>query len=603
MDIQVLRGLAVFAVVLYHFQIPAFHNGFLGVDIFFVISGYLMRETYAPSDNKHFYFRRAKRLLPGYFLTVILTILIAFFRTIPSDFRQVIQQARSSLLFIPNIHFWAQESYFSNSHFNPLLHLWSLGVEFQFYLLVPVFALLFKRNRAMVLIFFLISLLCCLLLLPIFPKPVFFLLPFRAWEFLAGWGLKSLPTIVSSLRTNKSARLTFLGALALGGLLFLALPVSGNAPNIFLGHPGFAAVFIVAMTSCFILFEFSLPKTLLFTLLEQIGKYSYSIYLVHFPILMLLVYRPFRGNSITSLNWQTGILTFLLLGITSYFFFKHVEQRFKTSSKQILSFVFASLFAVVSLPLLIEVQNQNYSTFKQNISSAYSNRVEYRCGLWWRIRHPTPRTCIIGSSHYNSKLLLLGNSHADAIKNVLAKAANSHGATTYFWVKNNALMGLNPEIEDVEDEIKSKGISSVILHYSAGAVSPVVMQKFVSRLVAAGVTILFIGPVPTWKVNVPEAMWNLTEQNLRNLEQSFSHYSAHNAKEIRFYQSLVGSGIEYLDLGSILCRSKCLYADAQGIPYYWDSDHLTLSGASLLSSALDDVVFKLVKSSDIGWQK
>jgi hypothetical protein len=193
---------------------------------------------------------------------------------------------------------------------------------------------------------------------------------------------------------------------------------------------------------------------------------------------------------------------------------------------------------------------------------------------------------------------LLGNSHADAIKNVLAEAANVHRISTYFWVRNNPLMNTKEEISEVGDEIKSKEISTVVLHYSPGAVSPVVVQEFVGRMTLAGITVVIVGPVPTWKVNVPEAMWSPTKQNLLGLDQNYTQYSLSNAEEINSLKSLVKPGVNYVDLGSILCKPKCRYADAKGVPYYWDSGHLTLSGASLLRTALDDVVSKFVKSSD-----
>lgn len=128
-DIQILRGLAVSFVVLFHLEIAGLSSGFLGVDVFFVVSGFLMAILYKTGETKKFFERRAKRLIPAYFATVIFTLLASLFIVLPSELGQVVTQSIYSLFFANNIGFWMQNSYFSKSDFNPLLHLWSLGVE------------------------------------------------------------------------------------------------------------------------------------------------------------------------------------------------------------------------------------------------------------------------------------------------------------------------------------------------------------------------------------------------------------------------------------------------------------------------------------------
>jgi hypothetical protein len=447
-------------------------------------------------------------------------------------------------------------------------------------------------------VFLLTSLLCCGLVLQVSPKTAFFLLPFRAWEFLAGFGLKSLPAFVGHIRVSRLARMTFWGVLALGAILFFALPINGDAPNVLRGHPGLAAIFMVGITSCFIYFNFSPPTTWLFRFVEQLGTYSYSIYLVHFPILVFLRYQPFMGTVLGPFDWSKGVLSLVLLISVSYLFFTYIEQRSRISPKQIRVFVLCSLIAAFSIPLLTKLQIHNYSGFKQNISSAYTDRSEYRCGKLWRIQHPLSKMCPIGYPNNEVKILLLGNSYADSLKKVFARVANENKASAYFWVQNTPLMSSDIEINDVENEIRSKGISSALLHYSSGAVSPVILQKFVSRMAESGIPVVILGPLPTWEVKVPEAMWDLTEQNLSHLTQSYSQYLSRNAEEIKSLKSLIAPGVSYVDLGSVFCQTKCLYADTGGTPYYWDSGHLTLSGANLLSKTLNDSISKLIESTN-----
>ncbi len=120
-DIQILRALAVIAVVLYHLKVPGFASGFLGVDLFFVISGFLMERLYDPSKGAlAFYRRRARRLLPAYYVTILVTLIAAFFITIPPEFNQVGEQAVYAAFFGSNIGFWTHEGYFNKFDFSPL---------------------------------------------------------------------------------------------------------------------------------------------------------------------------------------------------------------------------------------------------------------------------------------------------------------------------------------------------------------------------------------------------------------------------------------------------------------------------------------------------
>lgn len=147
-DIQIYRALAVTLVVLFHIGVPGFSSGFLGVDIFFVISGYLMTTLHATDASAiEFYLRRARRLLPAYAATIAVTLGAAFLMTVPSDFVQVGEQTVFAAALSSNVGFALQNSYFSSFEFNPLLHLWSLTVECQFYLLFPFIAHFAERER------------------------------------------------------------------------------------------------------------------------------------------------------------------------------------------------------------------------------------------------------------------------------------------------------------------------------------------------------------------------------------------------------------------------------------------------------------------------
>ena len=188
-DIQILRGVAVLLVVFFHLEIAGFSSGFLGVDVFFVISGYLMAKMYEPSEKMTFFVKRARRLLPAYFAVVLVTVILATFTITPNDYAQVTRQAGFATFLIPNIGFWLENSYFDKAAFVPLLHLWSLGVEIQFYLLVPVLFWIFQKWKAGYVLFLAGSAVLCFIIVGISPKTSFFWLPCRLWQFLIGFGI------------------------------------------------------------------------------------------------------------------------------------------------------------------------------------------------------------------------------------------------------------------------------------------------------------------------------------------------------------------------------------------------------------------------------
>ena len=122
-DIQILRGIAVLLVVLFHLEMAGFASGFLGVDVFFVISGYLMAMMYQPQHKVAFFLKRAKRLLPAYFVTIGATVFGATLLVTPNDYQQVVNQSWFAVLFASNIGFWSENSYFDKAAFKPLLQI------------------------------------------------------------------------------------------------------------------------------------------------------------------------------------------------------------------------------------------------------------------------------------------------------------------------------------------------------------------------------------------------------------------------------------------------------------------------------------------------
>ena len=588
-DIQILRAFAVIAVVAFHFKIPGFGNGFLGVDVFFVISGYLMAQMYKKGDAKAFYLRRAKRLFPAYFFTITVTMLLALLIAVSSDFGQVLEQSKAALLLIPNLYFWSQDSYFSTNHFNPLLHLWSIGVEFQFYLLVPF--VYWLRNRWIsIRILGLSSLLACILILGISPKTSFFLTPFRFWEFITGFLVFRFNDDKRQVGNTSKEIIALLLLLALIGITFF--PTDGFSLSFVSGHPGIASIIVTIGTALFIRSNFNFKPNFLNKSLYVIGNYSYSIYLVHFPILVFYFYKPFNGTVVENPTFQSLLIGFLLLAVSAWILHNYVEKRYRSVSLGLKHIAILGITLSLLIPTINLFKFQSYSKIEKNISSAYFDRATYRCGKLFRVLNPTKSICRTTSKAGNDSVLLLGNSHADSIKEIFASEAQRQRITSYFWVQNNPLMGSNPNISEVVDTVKQNGIKAVFFHYSVGAVEEKILNRVIKEFDSAGVKFVILGPVPTWNHKVPERMWQYKEDLVNlDLNQSYDQFLDLNLRALTELTDAVSKfKVPYFDLAAKLCTTNCRYKSDDGHPFYWDEGHLTLTGAKVLGPVLAEAL-------------
>lgn len=286
-DIQALRGFAVLLVLFYHAGVAAFSGGFLGVDIFFVISGFLITRHVAEAVDAGdflfaaFYFRRARRLLPAAYVTFAVTAIAGWFLLRPDAFEELQAQLFGALTFTANIVLWRQTGYFDGaSETKPLLHIWSLSIEEQYYFILPLaVALLPKRVRLPAFVAAaLASLALCLFAVGPKPSASFYLLPTRAWELLVGsLGALAYERLVAA----RATRLSFWPAL----VALVIIPVTPTGAP----HPGLDALIVCCATMVIIARQSNwLSENRLVVPLARIGDFSYSLYLVHWPMLVFL---------------------------------------------------------------------------------------------------------------------------------------------------------------------------------------------------------------------------------------------------------------------------------------------------------------------------
>ena len=328
-DINGLRAVAVIAVVLFHFRVAGFSGGFVGVAAFFVISGYLMtRIILGPLAQDRFsvfgfYLARARRIFPALAALCALLLLYGWFTLSPMDYKLLAKHAGASLLFFSNQVFWKESGYFdADAHEKWLLHTWSLSVEWQFYLLYPLLVVaahrLFRRPGGVagaLWAVFLASLAWSAWLAFANPSKAFFLLPTRAWEMLAG----GLIYVHQDACNGLARKLRWREPAGLAAILAASLWLKPDTP-----WPGLAALLPVVGAALLLLDSGGGTRLLGGTALQGIGRWSYSIYLWHWPIVVWLQQSQSRQHG----AWiAAGVAASVLLGWLSFRLVENPARR------------------------------------------------------------------------------------------------------------------------------------------------------------------------------------------------------------------------------------------------------------------------------------
>ena len=370
-EIDSLRAIAVLGVIIYHaklyiFGYQFFTGGYLGVDIFFVISGYLIfsliyKELKISNqlDFKNFYERRARRILPALIFVIIISLIFAWKLILPTSFIDYAKSIIYSLVFTSNFYFFFSGQVYGaeSGLLKPLLHTWSLSVEEQFYIIFPLITLLFFKylNKYIFYLFFSISILSFVLsqYLSIYnPSLNFYLLTSRIWEILCGAMLVFLEDKKNKNFSNLVSNFFVFIGLVLIVLSFLLIE-SNNGPSL---------ISIFTIIGTMIIIYFSKPKTLMSFILSNkilvgIGLISYSLYLWHYPIFSF--YRIYFLNKSIYYNFIILLLIFFISFLTYYFIEKPFRDKKKISLKKITR-VLVFIFSLLLIFSLMVIKNNGY---------------------------------------------------------------------------------------------------------------------------------------------------------------------------------------------------------------------------------------------------
>ncbi|MEI8209268.1 MAG: acyltransferase [Methylococcales bacterium] len=353
-EIDGLRAVAVIPVIMFHAGYKIFSGGFVGVDIFFVISGYLITTIIISELDSNnfsilsFYERRMRRILPALFLVMGVSSILSYFLMLPDELENFGQSVVATTLFSNNILLVLTSGYWSlESEFKPLLHTWSLGVEEQYYIIFPIFLIMgwrhFKKYILSILLFTAILSICAAQWGAINkPEATFYLLPTRGWELLLGSfaGLYLIKTSEVFLVKNTYTQLFSLLGFIL--VFFSFFSFSGETPN-----PSFYT--LVPTIGVLLIILFAKEGTFVNVLLSSrpfvgIGLISYSAYLWHFPVFAFMrIYSVEPPSSIAS-----GVLCILTI-ILAYISWKFIEKPFRTKGvfSRTFVFIFSLSFIVI----------------------------------------------------------------------------------------------------------------------------------------------------------------------------------------------------------------------------------------------------------------
>lgn len=624
-DVDGLRTVAVLSVVFCHAGL-SFSGGFVGVDVFFVISGYLIAGLILKELKQgtftltNFWERRIRRIVPALLVVTVFTLVAGFIILMPDDYKAYGKSLVGLMLLASNVQFWRDIDYFaSNAEEKPLLHTWSLSVEEQFYIFVPLFLLLLARKSHLHRAFVVLAIAAVLSFgfsvygAMRYPSATFYLLPTRAWELFAG-ALLAFSTAKPDRKTTWRTEV-----IAVLGVALILIPCF--IYNHETSFPGLTALPPVLGTVLLIWSgSFSAPLPIVSRILAArpmvfIGLISYSLYLWHWPLFSFARYISIKPIPVH--YWVVLIGLSFICAIASWRF---VETPFRTRQLfparprlfGVTGLAFAGLLGCGVMLYRGNLITPHFS--EQTAKLVATGKFDMRYVHELEAEHVPQKMARFGATNQPPQLLVWGDSHAMAIlptiealsqESGVSVVAATHAATApvldYFcrnrWSMHERAVPFNIAVMDY---IKGGNVRSVLLvgcwrMYAKDRDFQPALEKTIDQLLAAKVSVYLMREVPTYEFNVSKALVRFSYQgrDLSQLGVKLSDYEAEESipKELR--QRMEARGVRVLEpLPILLARSKSPdflpYDD--GGSFYYDHFHLSTYGALALKPLLAPVV-------------
>lgn len=650
-DVDGLRAVAVVAVALFHADLGIASGGFVGVDVFFVISGFLISSIVLKELAEQrfslldFYERRIRRIFPALFTVIAASFVVAALWFPPFDFIEFGSSAIAAAAFFSNFHFQRKADYFApEAETQPLLHTWSLGVEEQFYLLAPLLLMLMvwrgpRLARPLFGVLFAASLAASAYFVEQDPSIAFYMLPTRAFELMTGMALALgyVPEVRSAAMRQAGA---FLGAALVVAAIFL---YSSATP-----FPGFAALVPSLGTALLIHCNRAgdtIPaKALALRPIVFTGKLSYSFYLWHWPVLAFASYQ--YADAVGPTHRVLLLIGALLLAYATYRFVETPARR-RAPGRSGWRVLGAGAVAILvcfaasqlvrqtgGLPTRLPADAADFALATPVKVDTSRICISADAGV------PGGRSCAIGwSGDQVPGFLVLGDSHVAALADQIARTADAERRTGYALFRGGCpplldLAGLAQrefrkcvlQFAPLDDLLARPALTDVILIgrwavYSSGQGSPnetatsprlfvdgtaaenharfeSLLGATIDRMVQSGHRVTLIGPIPELPYNLPAEM---TKALMRGDHDDFSiplaGFLTRQANVLAMLARLdEKAGVRVLYPHETLCDQARCIASRDGKALYVDDDHLSPAGAALIAPLLREALTPSVGS-------
>jgi peptidoglycan/LPS O-acetylase OafA/YrhL len=604
-DIQLLRSFAVLSVILFHFDKNLFPNGYLGVDIFFVISGYLIfnkiREQVEKNNFKlrNFYFKRFKRIFPSLLTTSIFTLVLGLFNLSLEHLYELIRGLKYSIFFVGNIYFSQMFNYFSiDVDRNLIINLWSLSVEEQFYIIFPIFVILIYKFRKpfpkiLILLALIISVLACTVqfynifsmtkIFFNFDNYIFYSPFTRGWQLLLG---AFIPYSIKKYKYQKQIYQVLTVILLL--LLFANFKFYNQLITTFI-------------TAVLLMLSQDFKKGIVVKIFKHIGDISYSLYLFHQPILAATRNHYFyKGGQIQgffSSNLKIGLALVVFIYLVALINFNFVENKFvkykklPTLSKVIILSIFSILLTTFLRPSILTASSLRSTILIENVSSEFKSKP----GTNYLLSNVDGELCI---NRFNldsackfgeggNKLYFLG----DSIISSLVGGFLQEDILSKYTIIEFTRSGCYPiynYCDFVENSQFEKSIESIVDSViifggeKASKIENIEFSKTIKKLISQNNKIIYIGYIPFPEID--ENMYFIKNKKFLNTGNQFFYKEKVNEYEtfINSLQSFEATNFElknfyYIDTFKIICPSdecnyilndKAFFIDGYHFSYY-----------------------------------
>lgn len=638
-DIQLLRAFAVLLVLFFHAGIPGIMGGFLGVDIFLVISGYLITRHLLKSITEgnfsfaDFYLRRAKRLLPASYAVYLTTAIAGAWFLNADEYQRFLDTLLGALTFTANFDLWQSTNYFNNdAKLNVLLHTWSLSLEEQFYLILPIcmLAIPIRFLTKFALIFFFASFSLCLIVSESMPAATFYLLPTRAWELLIGTVLALSEYRLKHELPNWVLRI-WPAALAVLLLVptFMPFAVMGNH------HPGIDALLVTLATAIIILCRpLQLNAHSRFSQIgARLGDISYSLYLVHWPLFALFKNAYIGGE----IPWPVSLLLIACsfgLAIILHRYIEHPFSKQRIGGNQwqwLMGLLAATLFVWFTAVYLESTRNnvRDYSTLSQ-----FNHGLSKECdsaGSFTPLKNCTttrfPETILWGDSYAMHVAEILRNREGGLLQATKSGCAPAIGIAHIAsdvgqgraWAEdcikfNRDVHRFLLETDTIKTVVLASLFDQILGTREIGVVEEgnqlKVKQltfeyglsryiKTVQQLVNQGLDVVIVGPTPSVGLNFMACIERKESSLLIFGPFSDCEFSRAAAGEFRALTVRAISelrdvvGVRFVNFFDIFCDELTCKAEIDDILLFRDSGHISNAGAHYIrnNSLFNSLVF------------